>query len=411
MRAAVPVLLVALPLAAVPALAVNPLDDDAGTGGDAGDLLTFATPLRPGRYDGTLTPPIDLQDVYVFEARRGQVLELAVDGAFVDVGLYSPLLPLYPDSYYFLFPPDEGRFLLPADGPWYLLFLPASNWLQPPMQRYTFAFSVGSPATAIMATSENGWQTMEVRWSEPTDLVVYGRLALGPDAGSSPSTMVGFELYSPDGVLVDYAFHHFTWGGVGDEVEVAPVASVPLEPPALFAEGTGGSASVLWRPRAEAGSMRLSIYQTTSGTSLLTFLADVPAEHATAAGDGVHRRSIEEFEGGLEVHTPLADLSDGDEWSVNLHDHVLGFFDTWGGSGWVEDPHGRRTAVGPTTAERFFAGVATPVLFLIGAEPGRWTFHVDGDVLATFSTPWSPGPWVDALYFDAASLPRLGLAG
>ncbi|HVM44883.1 MAG TPA: hypothetical protein VM582_03015 [Candidatus Thermoplasmatota archaeon] len=62
-----------------PVPALPETQDDAGSGGDAGNHLVSATPVDTGRlYQGTLLVPLDGADVYRFEAPAGSAVEVAV---------------------------------------------------------------------------------------------------------------------------------------------------------------------------------------------------------------------------------------------------------------------------------------------------------------------------------------------
>lgn len=53
--------------------------DDAGSGGDAGNFIVSATPIETGRlYDGVLLTPVDGADFYRFTAPAGSAIEVAM---------------------------------------------------------------------------------------------------------------------------------------------------------------------------------------------------------------------------------------------------------------------------------------------------------------------------------------------
>lgn len=69
----------ALPIAPL-ANAVNPLDDDAGSGGDAGDTVAEATPVALSTIVGRLTYPIDTYDHYLLDIPAGRAVIVSPDG-------------------------------------------------------------------------------------------------------------------------------------------------------------------------------------------------------------------------------------------------------------------------------------------------------------------------------------------
>jgi len=85
-------------------LAVNITQNDAGTGGDAGDNFTAATPIITGLHRGTLylSSPNDTQDWYQFYVESGQRIDVVMtppSGVDFDLRLYDPSGTLKNASY------------------------------------------------------------------------------------------------------------------------------------------------------------------------------------------------------------------------------------------------------------------------------------------------------------------------
>lgn len=77
---AAPIALVALLLLPLVPAMPTVLDNDAGTGTDAGDSPTTATRIAPGSYYGRIVASIDTSDWYVFSVEAGQGILVTVAG-------------------------------------------------------------------------------------------------------------------------------------------------------------------------------------------------------------------------------------------------------------------------------------------------------------------------------------------
>jgi len=75
----------------LPEFFLTPDDDDAGTGGDAGDSFAFATPITEGHYNGTLT--VDDDDYYRIAVDIGVIINITMSAHNItmnfDVTLYA----------------------------------------------------------------------------------------------------------------------------------------------------------------------------------------------------------------------------------------------------------------------------------------------------------------------------------
>ncbi len=127
---------------ALPIPDLRPVQDDAGSGRDAGDTPQEAVEIVPGRvYDAQLLPVLgsDAMDTFAFRARAGQPITAAVSGVLGCMNLISPTgeeldssctypgyVPLieatahftgtYIVSYYYLAPDQPYRFGVTVDG-------------------------------------------------------------------------------------------------------------------------------------------------------------------------------------------------------------------------------------------------------------------------------------------------------
>lgn len=135
---------------ATPALAATPLDDDAGSGRDAPDVLgPDAVPVAAGLVHRgafllgeTGAFPNDEADVYSFDAQAGQLLEVRFQGYVGCVYLHAP-----GGAYRTHLCPLTGAPLvhtLPESGRWQVMF--ASALTHP--ASYAFSLGLDAPAPA-----------------------------------------------------------------------------------------------------------------------------------------------------------------------------------------------------------------------------------------------------------------------
>ncbi|MBS3748487.1 MAG: hypothetical protein KGY67_02170 [Candidatus Thermoplasmatota archaeon] len=102
--------------------------NDAGTGGDAGDDINSAAPITPGSYYGYLDSS-DWQDCYSFEVSNGEGIFVEIDSmerSDFDIHLYNPNGELVFESQYY----GEDTLEYPADmsGTWKILIDIFPGW-------------------------------------------------------------------------------------------------------------------------------------------------------------------------------------------------------------------------------------------------------------------------------------------
>lgn len=399
MRALVPLaaLLLALPL---PGAAVNPLDDDAGSGGDAADHWALAAPLAPGIHGGRVSRPHDVGDWYALDLAPGQLLRWGLVGTPRPVGANlwhasegtPPSGGTFPGRLYgSVVISGVDEFLVPFAGRWYVDVAFLGPTLQGALARadYRLQVEVGKPAFGA-AWHGRSWSVAEARWDEPRDVLLYRHAssAVGLDAGHASFVMAEWDLVRPDG------FRDRRWSGfgyatyaTGTGVAVAALGA-RVGPMDLGVEypSASGAADELFK--GVTGWVRLQGFATTADKPLLALVASGPVDVRHTSGDDLVRWGTHDGKGvvapGLALGERSATNVDVSEGSV-----FLGAF--WAESGGaITSPDGTRVEV------------TGPEALAPGLGPGRWGFEVEPRV--------GVGPQASVPYLAGAHLPRLGLA-
>lgn len=132
LRVRVPVVLVAtlflIPILAAPGLALAPWQNDADSGGDAGDTPSTATPITAGVHQGRIELPHDQRDLYQIQVTAGDAihLDLEADGSTsITLSLRYPLRPPTATddgltTYGFIEDGDAFTVFAPYTGTWYI---------------------------------------------------------------------------------------------------------------------------------------------------------------------------------------------------------------------------------------------------------------------------------------------------
>lgn len=354
-------LLLALLVATPPAAGLELLDDDAGSGGDAGNLAGLAQPVTPGKYTGRLSGEADEEDWYAIDADKGDVLRLRLDARIgVVAELHGPRTILR-DIYGFSVQDYPFNFVVPESGRWYVnvRFVSGLGDQAP----YAFDVRLGAAGTQFLAESSGAWQTLEMTFDgSQTDWVsVYTRLRVPVGVGDPAEAMAAIELRrdAPQGEWRD----HFLMGaytqGLGHDVVVVP-ADVSFPVPIQIVtsvDGAGVSVLIISIPPGQRGSLKATtLHSPETPMPLLSVFADEawPLAHTNGADLVRWLRADDAL-----VVLPGLVASPATERLLHAEGHVVGLA-TRGAV--VTDPAG--------VAENH---VRTPFIFA-GLSPGTWRF-------------------------------------
>lgn len=388
-----------------PSLAVNPMDDDAGSGGDAGDFPSEALFIRSGTFRGTLGHPHDLTDYFAFEGLEGQWLHLSLQAqARASMSLYWPddagLLTggLHDGG---VSSGSRSTDLLTKDGRW-LLALTLSPAVYNSHVDYEFEISLSEPAQWVLLGGQQAYEVAEIVLSGPTRFVLSSKTGLDEGARGAPFAGLTFKQW--DVRFLDQHWRStgigiYAGSGRGEGVAIQPLGvSYPLGLPGLPEVetakpfGDGG----LWTRTdfvshdiGVEGGLRVG-YLAAGADAVIAFSADRPFVVRTASGDEATLWS--EFNSGSDVAAviPAASIVGPRTLALEVEGLVFGAFSPWAYDGDLEEPSGSVVALD------FFDRA-----YLEGATDGRWTFRLNATAGA--------GNAASFPYLLAGQIPTLGL--
>lgn len=380
-----------LSLAAV-AQAVNPADDDAGSGRDAGDQPATAVPIQPGTHEGRVTEQIDRVDHYSFEAEQGDVVVATVPdgGPRLWVGLVGP------DGEEHAYGADfSGAWVpIPETGTWTvkLELTGSSNQLPQTSVDYTFQLERSDDFYTHERTVEDGWYTAEIDVDQPGRLLGYVR-------GASPQEPS--HAYANFGAVASSANEadggsHGHWSahgyGHGARQEASPISLVEELVPGEQAPTQRVDAFSPWNiPQIVTGyvdaQMRVTALEAPDGHGLKVAVASTtPFELREASGSEVTHWTSSDNEPTALGEVPGVMANGPASLKAPTEHGLRGYFYTYDRGGRITDPSGDCYA---TDSELF----AHP-------EAGPWRFDLNPDQDAVYS---------EHVYLVAADVPRLGL--
>lgn len=393
--------LVVLTAIAGPALSANPLDNDAATGGDAGDASVVATPIDRGVHAGRLVQGVDRADWYSFGVTGGSFVRFGLESGFwyvmasVQDSAGNPVTFTWGDF-------GQQRVYVPHDDTWFVqvaipvLASSPDGTRVPTLTPYALTVLDDAPPYVMVLEPGLEWGAIEVRWNEPANITSVGRIETPGTIDSEPWGC----LVAKEGEIVtpSYAFRFQgamrVWHtGTSHTLRVEPS---PLEeqhiPVPSFTVGRGFGMSSL-APSDATGFLRLTSY-CTSGNPVdrLLFASDRPFEVSTAVGNG--SVSWNEYNAGTETQllAPAASLTPARDMRLNLDDTFTGILQAREGTEiYAVDPAGRRYEPSGFGNDVFFADPA----------PGEWTLHVGETLGVAHGTVQN--------YFEGAWIPYLGV--
>lgn len=362
--------------------AINPLDDDAGSGGDAPDTGPDGIEIAPGRIEGRLTPPADPADRYLLEGERGDVIEVDLDADGPVVADPPVQMIVYdPDGrvHGALMADGSAEFLLPRTGTWALsVELSTAQTTADPANAsggptpYTLEIRRREAADHLIDRTAEPRQTLAVRTDGPTDLHLRAQINLTAETGRPSDAIVTLEYRpadqpeQPQVMGITFAIIYRS-DASGDRVRVVTPAGGESSPRAPNAVVVDGELVVSSTSDGFDGTIRLTaIHGGSRPGSLMTAYASDPVEFAADAGDGLVRWDETNADSDLQVLTPAASVTGERTLAIDVTDRFDGFFRVGRLGGWAEDPDGRRRWLD--------VGATLP---LVDLEPGRWTFHLN----------------------------------
>lgn len=404
------ILVLALLVAGLPAAAVNPLDNDAGSGGDAGDVPALALPLVAGSYSGRLNQWFDDFDHYAVESDGRQVLRLATSG---DFGQFLEVFDPDGSAHFSMWIGMEDSIYLSAAGTWVLRVwtvpLPASP--DPPgFLHYHLDLAIATPVFALTDRPGLGWSAYEFRWDAPGRVDVVGRPEVGLEAAEPTSTIVLLEVPSPYGPSFWIAlsgglsgvgkYLRFSPAGVVQELPFPPTSGVVRD----AADATGLGGGQVWGTEHGAGWLRVLVLQVGGAPRVrVDVTADVPVTMAEAHGSDVVAWGDRDAGGAVQLMAPGVSVIGKRAFELTIDSPFMGLYELPRGLA-TEDP-----LVWSSIEQPWVEGPAGPRwlypgqlhLFLMRPPLGSWTFHLGPTV--------GLGPYADVLYLTGFFFPRLGL--
>jgi hypothetical protein len=386
-------ILVLLASSASVGLALNPTDDDAGSGHDAGDIPETAVAIEPGSHRGRLTESVDSSDHYVFQAQAGQVLRFELLARNVSAVLIAPGGDTKPSGL------GMERLLIHETGEWILRFqAPLVDGSDPtPMQhRYRFSFDLSTPGSATYRSSFPGSMVVEASWEDSRRFSLHETVCFDAPAGSSFQAggyLLRANLTFADGGYLRLITASFSSSaGPGRTVvlqeerhRVPSSVETGIDRP----RGTSCAGSGLIGTAA-SGTIRGVVYTTHEDRgSHLTFEANGSVELREAGGETVTWNG-RTGESTLSAQAPGLQVADDRSKRIDLPDPFFGLFDTDGVPGSAEAPNGDRYPLGSDRSS----------VSLIQVPGGGWRFQVDASASLVTS---------DDAYLHGAPAPRLGL--
>lgn len=387
------VALLALAVVQGPAGALGPLDDDAGSGADAGDFPGLELPIAPGTHRGSLATPHDIWDRYSFQGHEGMVARITFQSEGYAVAGIEDMATAFSG--------ESREVVLTATGTWNLTIGTLFVVLDPRVAIIPYHFTL----ELLPARSGDAWRQVHGRSlgfeaafprGGNTDLVAQARIPLRPD--EPMSAMFAIEWSSEDEPHGGKITIFSTWvhggvpgGGMGHEVIVSPGAvHVPL-----VAVRTEEEIAIMTVGLVEAPLhwVRIGVHATVDATLRTTLRSAAPFPVASTTDLDAFVWDERNSGAAVQVLAPGASLTAPRELSLELDGGSVVFMDTSNWWGTITDPSGDETPLGPLDP---FAFVMFP------EEEGTWKF----------SLGWTAGGGLNAVhrYLVKLQVPHLGIA-
>lgn len=379
-RAVLALVVTTLLVSAVPAVAKNPLDDDAGSGRDAGDTPDDAIPIEVGEVPGRLTPPADRSDHYRIHLEEGQVLGIALDAP--DRGIpraerapvHAVILDAQGRAYQGVLAESSASLIVPRTGTWYVEVasnpaFTADTGSGPPAGPipYRLDLRIEHPATVDAERTAAGAHVGRLEFDGPYEATANIRVpfATETDRPSDVLVIIGTETDDEDRTGVTLIIH-LRGDGTGSDVEVrTPVrdARIDVDVDPVVVNRTLLVGSHFESNRS--GAVHITVANTASRSgSRIAFASPLSVEPRWPAEQLV---TWNETDGGADVQVaaPGASMTGERTRTLDAGARFDGLFRAGTGGGWIEAPDGSRQDVLP--------GEAVPLSNLTDAP---WMFHL-----------------------------------
>lgn len=394
---AIPIALAALVLASPLGMALNPLDNDAGTGADASDNLTSGlvrpslplAVLEPGEYEGRLVAGIDLRDAYQWQANAGDRVRFTFEAegpAILRVlGPHQGVhLEIGPGSSGVVAAPLGGNFTINVVLPLEKLFEPDPSIVV----AYAFAFSSTTEGSAW--STDAGWLEVEATWASPSDvrlLAVFEEESVEPSASWITLDFFereedGYAYVSGVGSVGIRVGNSSLISGMAGRKLVRSAITEAIVPADVSVGGTGADLVDF------VGGVRILAWGTAEASlATILMLGDAPTEVRVSRGPAASIATIDAHEDSLQLDPFDASAH---EASFAVDGTVYAVLD-FGQGGTLTRPSGAQISV---PAE-------FPIVSLIAPENGAWHMSAMPD-------PPTLGEW-DRLLLALAPIPTAGL--
>jgi hypothetical protein len=370
--------------------AINPTDDDAGSGRDAGDQPATAVPIEPGTHEGRVTETVDTRDHYSFAADEGDVVVVTVPdgGARLWVGLVGP------DGEEHAYGADlEGVWLpIPEAGTWTVLveLTGASSDLPAAAVDYTFELERSQDYYVHERTVADGWYTAEAAVDEPGRLMGYVRGQSPQDPGEAYGNfgaVASWKAKPEGGRTLSWSAHAYGHGATSEGSPFAIASEIlPGDDGAQAASFSPWSEGQILDSYAEA-QMRLTALEAPSEHGLRVAIASTsPLEVREATGSEVVHWTTSDNEEETILQTGGVVATEAANLTVPTDHGLRGAFYTYDAGGEIHTPDGDCHEAG--SGELF----ADP-------QAGSWEFRLN---------PVQDVGYTEHVYLVAADIPQLG---
>jgi len=395
----------ALILASLPAAdAVNPLDNDGGSGHDAGDLPADAVPIQPGQVQGRIAPPVDARDYYRFDAAAATVVRLTYSAAVGALYLRS-----HDGATYGVVPPARTvQLVVPKAGPWFLLVdvhQNPFNYAAGPTN-YEFTFAAETRPHVAIIDSPSKWHVVEAQWGRTREIAYSAWVNPNIDALNFEPTAALFALnhrfvHDNDVQEPVFADQIYRTAASGERVVAGPVGpyEAPSTPPAVDAAADELSQPLFGGADACSdcsGTLRVRMAATGARTWIIAIASTDTFEVRNASGSDLVLWSERDAQGTTQIRVPGLAADTQRETAFAVSDGFLGSFLPYRAKASVTRPDNRTSALDCTLPE---ANVCQTADFL--GPLGTWTIRMEPRVAA--------GAGSDMYYLFGAQFPSLGL--
>lgn len=329
-----------------PGLALGPLQNDAGSGGDAGDDHSNATPIGQGEYEGHLALPLDRTDIYGVKVARGDAIHVALEATgdfpvmlYLRVRLAEPTLDDDGLTTYGFVRSGENRTVYaPYDGTWYVeIAAPDIFWLHlHGAADYSFILGV-DPGVATVHVFDSPAAAVELEGFEGTyQYHIDARLPSGTPGVVSTRTDGAF-LHAGGWSSSVFASDilRTTWG---DTLVSEPIPSFPETVDEVVAVSPM-DVSVLGTVTSDPAVRHRTRLMSSGEPVRITFAYPTGTVAAVVAVEETLLRSVEDLDGG-GLRTPVYQDLRGASASVPLDERFTGSFEDWGLKFYVVTPDG-----------------------------------------------------------------------